>query len=93
MEINPNRSVDAAAAAAGPVKSRGVSQGGSVDAEEETSFIQSDGLNAALQAVPDSRADVVARAESLVSSSSYPPPEMIQRIANLLAANLLADES
>jgi len=90
MEINPNRSVDAAAAAAGPAKSRSAAL--RVDNDEETSFRDTDGLNAALRATPDSRADVVARAESLVSSANYPPPELIKRIANLLAANLITHD-
>jgi hypothetical protein len=46
-----------------------------------------------LAATPDSRADVVIRAENLVASSSYPPTEVIKRIANLLAANLLTQDN
>jgi hypothetical protein len=87
MEINPNRSVDAAAATAGPAKSRGAAA--RVESDEDTCFQSSNSLNSALEATPDSRSEVVSRAENLVASSSYPPPELIQRIANLLAANLI----
>jgi hypothetical protein len=85
MEINPNRSVDSVAPAAGPVKAKGAA---SVE-ESDTSFEQSAGLTAALSSTPDSRADVVARAEKLIASPSYPSPEVIQRIANLLAGSLI----
>lgn len=87
MEINPNRNVDGPAnVGASPVKARSAQR---ADAEEETQFTQSLSLDSALDKTPDTRADVVARAETLVSSSEYPPPEMIKRIANLLAANLI----
>jgi hypothetical protein len=86
MEINPNRNVDPVLPTGTPYKARVQASGAS-----ETSFEQSAGLNAALKATPESRADVVSRAEDLVSQSSYPPPETINRIANLLAANLILD--
>jgi hypothetical protein len=88
MEINPNRNVDPAQAAGGVSKSRIQARGAS-----ELSFENSASLNAALEATPDSRADVVSRAEDLVSSSNYPPPEVINRIANLLAANLILEQN
>jgi hypothetical protein len=86
MEINPNRNVDPALPVGASSKSRVQSRGSS-----DISFEQSASLNAALEATPDSRADVVSRAEELVALSSYPPPETINRIANLLAANLILD--
>jgi hypothetical protein len=89
MEINPNRNVDPALAAGGVSKSRIQARGDS----NETSFENSASLNAALEATPDSRADVVSRAEDLVSSSEYPPREVINRIANLLAANLIVEQN
>ena len=87
MEINPNRNVDPALPVGAPFKSRVPGR-----VSSEISFEQTASLNAALKATPDSRADVVSRAEDLVSSSSYPPPETINRIANLLAANLIIEE-
>jgi hypothetical protein len=89
MEINPNRNVDPVIPAAGPAKARATAP----TQANGTSFDQSAGLDSALAATPDSRPEVVSRAESLVASSNYPPPEMINRIANLLAANLLAQDS
>jgi hypothetical protein len=86
MEINPNRNVNPALPAGVPVKPRTVT--GNSDA---SSFEQSSTLNIALQSTPDVRPEVVSRAEDLVSSSSYPPREVIQRIANLLAANLITE--
>ncbi len=91
MEINPNRSVDAATPAAGPVKAKGTASAESVNADD-TSFKRSDELTSALENVPNSRVDIIARAEKLVSDPGYPPPEMIRRIANLLAANLISGD-
>jgi hypothetical protein len=87
MEINPNRNVDPPSPVGPTFKARIPARGSS-----DISFEQSANLNAALEATPDSRPDVVSRAEDLVSSASYPPPEMINRIANLLAANLVIEE-
>jgi hypothetical protein len=56
---------------------------------DDISFESSANLSSALSSAPDSRADVIARAEKLVADPSYPPPETIRRIANLLAANLI----
>jgi hypothetical protein len=89
MEINPNRSVNPVTPAAEPAKAKAAT---SAPVESEASFEQSAYLRGALKAAPDSRAEVVIRAENLVASSSYPPTEVIKRIANLLAANLLAQE-
>jgi len=89
MEINPNRSVKPVRSAAEPAKAKPATPG---PAEADASFEQSASVRAALNAVPDTRAEVVIRAENLVASASYPPSEIIKRIANLLAANLLTQE-
>ena len=91
MEINPNRNVNPVNPVAGPAKAKGAS--GPAATDGDASFEQSSELHAALDATPDTRAAVVIRAENLVASSSYPPGEVIKRIANLLAANLLTQES
>lgn len=88
MEINPNRNVNPVPPSVPSAKTKGTSGVG----ESETSFQQSEGLTSALSSVPDSRAELVARAEKLIASPSYPPPEMIKRIANLLAATLISGE-
>jgi hypothetical protein len=88
MEINPNRPLDPSIPVGPSAKAK---QSAAADNDGDASFEQSAVLNSALQAAPDSRAEVVSRAEDLVSSSAYPPREMIQRIANLLAANLIEE--
>jgi hypothetical protein len=90
MEINPNRNVDPVKPAGSVAKAKAAA---AAQTDAEVSFEQSDYLASALAATPDAREDVVIRAENLVASSSYPPAEVIKRIANLLAANLLAQES
>lgn len=89
MEINPNRNVNPVTPPVGSAKAKGV---GPVEYESETSFERSASLSSALAATPDSRADVIARAEKLISTPGYPPPEIIKRIANLLAATLISGD-
>lgn len=89
MEINPNRSVNPVTPAGEPAKAQAVTP----SPAEAASFEQSASLRASLDAAPDTRAEVIIRAENLVASSSYPPTEVIKRIANLLAANLLTQEN
>ena len=89
MEINPNRSVNPVTPAGAPAKAQAVTPA----PVEAASFEQSTYLRTALDAAPDTRAEVIIRAENLVASSSYPPAEVIKRIANLLAANLLTQEN
>ena len=89
MEINPNRSVNPVTPAGEPAKAKAVTP---APADADASFEQSASVRAALTAAPDTRAEVVIRAENLIASSSYPPSEVIKRIANLLAASLLTQE-
>lgn len=58
---------------------------------DASEFAQAATLEKALAATPDVRADVVDQAKQLVAQSAYPPPETIQRIASLLAANVIQD--
>ena len=88
MEINPNRGVNSVNPLAGVSKARAT--GASAPVNGEASFEQTNWLSSALGATPDTRAEVIIRAENLVASASYPPAEVIKRIANLLAANLVA---
>lgn len=87
MEINPNRFVEAAFPLVGTAKSKGTGPAGPA-----ASFEGSNELNAALAAEPDVRAEAVTRAQNLIAQSSYPPPEVIKRIASLLAANIAAGD-
>ena len=58
----------------------------SVGIGDEGSFAATDGLERALSAAPDVRADAVAQAEKVIALPHYPPPELIHRIARLLGA-------
>ena len=88
MEINPIKSANVVGPVAGVAKTKAT--GASAPVDGDASFEQSSWLSSSLAAVPDTREEVVIRAENLVASASYPPPEIIKRIANLLAANLIA---
>lgn len=88
MEINPNRGTNPVNPVGPTGKSKAAATAGPVDGE--TSFEQSSHLSSALAATPATRLDVIARAEELVAQATYPPREVINRIANLLAANLIA---
>jgi hypothetical protein len=52
---------------------------------DQLSFATVKGLNRALEQTPAARADKVAQAESLIADSTYPPPELIQKISALIA--------
>ncbi len=54
----------------------------------EVSFAESEALDVALAQAPDVRADQVERGKALLSTESYPPPEIQQKIARLLAVAL-----
>ena len=88
MEINTIRSANVVGPVAGVSKTKAT--GASAPVDGDALFEQSNWLSSALSAAPDTREAVVIRAENLVASASYPPPEVIKRIANLLAANLIA---
>jgi hypothetical protein len=45
----------------------------------------------AMRKVPDVRASVVSRGRKLLANPDYPPPELLRKVAELLARNL-ADE-
>ncbi len=55
---------------------------------EHVTFDRTEALNADYQEVPESRVEAVSKAKELVERTNYPPPEAIQRIANLLAMHL-----
>jgi len=56
--------------------------------EPGAKFDKSEALNQALRQLPDSRAEVVAKAKEKVSLSGYPPPETIRKFSALLAMNI-----
>ncbi|MFO1497044.1 MAG: hypothetical protein U1G07_01380 [Verrucomicrobiota bacterium] len=60
-------------------------------ATDSTRFDGAEQLNQSLQTTPESRPDVVARAQQLIGDVTYPPPETIRRLATLLAMHLDKD--
>ena len=56
---------------------------------EGASFVGAAGLEGALQAVPDVRADAVDRAKGLLHDAHYPPPETLKQLSSFLASKLL----
>jgi hypothetical protein len=90
MEINPNRNVSPVTPIVSASRAKATGASAAIGG---ASFEQSTWLSSALAAVSDTRSQVVARAERLVASAAYPPPEVINRIANLLAANLITQDN
>ena len=56
-------------------------------ATDTTSFTATTSLESQLQNVPATRVDKVALAKSLLSNPNYPPQELLDRIAALLAVH------
>ncbi len=54
---------------------------------DTTSFTSTASLEAQLNAVPAARPDAVATAKRLLSDPNYPPLQLLDRIANLLAVH------
>jgi hypothetical protein len=58
---------------------------------EHVNFSSADALNDDYRKVPEVRVDAVSKAKELVAQATYPPPETIKKIANLLAMQLAND--
>ncbi len=56
---------------------------------DTTSFTSTASLEARLRDVPPARVDKVALAKSLITNPNYPPQELLDRIATLLAVHNL----
>ena len=54
---------------------------------DTTSFTATASLDSQLQSVPPTRVDKVALAKSLIANPNYPPQELLDRIAILLAVH------
>jgi hypothetical protein len=84
MEIKFNTKIDPVAPPSGtPVKPREVKE-----AKDGAAFDHAQALDQAVRAAGDSRSEMVEMGKKLASSINYPPPELINRIANLLAMNV-----
>ena len=87
MEVNLKTNVDAIVRAAVSAPRPPAPQ--AADQADSSSFESAQGLSDALAGTADIRPDIVEKARQLVASPNYPPPEMIQKLANLFAANML----
>lgn len=54
-------------------------------ATDKADFSDTTAIRDALEALPESRPEVVETGKGLVAQATYPPPETIKRISNLLA--------
>jgi hypothetical protein len=59
-----------------------------VAVRDESGFRGTEALSQALAQLPDRRPEVIQQAKEVVGSVKYPPDEIINRIANLLAIHL-----
>lgn len=84
MHINPSHHSDPVGQT--ELVRRPASTPGSVG--DGTSFERSAALNRSLAGTPEVRREVVERARRLIEDTSYPPPEAINKIADLLAMKL-----
>lgn len=81
MEIKFNTNID-------PIGRVAVGQTKKTEAKAEgegAAFSKSEALNQTLRQLPDSRTAEVAKGKQLAGTSTYPPPEIIKKIASLLA--------
>ncbi len=85
MEVNTNLS---SVGAGGPIPAKGSAASTTPSAPKRTDSASLSTLDETLQNLPDSRAQAVARARSLVAGAQYPPPEVINKISELLAGKL-----
>jgi hypothetical protein len=84
MKINPNTN---------PVRVDGAqppkpAASAKVPATEADAFAGSAAVNSALRNSPDSRPEAVDRARTLINDPSYPGPETLQKISQLLAGQI-----
>ena len=84
MEINPASSIQSVARASTPPVAAPTTQ----TPRYQAAFDHATALDRELAEAPDVRTDLVEKAESLTSLSSYPPPEILVRVARLLAINM-----
>lgn len=61
--------------------------------KDQVDLTSSAALEKAMHAVPDVRAEAVARGAALIGQVDYPPMETIHKISNLLALNIGGEEA
>jgi hypothetical protein len=84
MEIEFNSTRQASSASNQPVKR----SSGATPAAETASIGSAQSLEQSIRNLPIVRPEQVERARSLIADSKYPPQEMLNRIANLLALHM-----
>lgn len=57
-------------------------------ASDSASFARSEAVNAALQNLPASRPEAVARAQQLINDPNYPSSGMVKQLSQFLTTNL-----
>jgi hypothetical protein len=82
IKFNPSRSADA------PVNQPVARQNNTTPATSAASFEKAQSLERTISELPLVRPEKVAHARALVADSKYPPNEMLDRIASLLALHI-----
>jgi hypothetical protein len=87
MRIESNIELSRAAKAQAPVPSRK-----SPAEPNKVKLVKTDTLGAALEAMPDVRAEQVARARALIRDPGYPPETVVDQVAESLARRIRSAE-
>ncbi len=87
MEINTNMN----ASGVNGLIPRGPSAPAPKPAPDTVSFTGTDGVEAALQGLPESRPEAVALAKLLINDPGYPSPEMVKHLSQFLASKLQSE--
>ena len=85
MEINANLNVGGLGGAAPAQRTTTPAAPAGIDA---ASFSDSAALEGALKSLPDSRPEAVGQARQLIANPNYPPLELIEKLADLLASTI-----
>lgn len=84
IEFNPNRYSEVPSGGTGKVSRRDEAQ----SSGNTAGFERTQALESALKEMPAVRPEKIARARALVADVKYPPDEVLNRIANLLAIHV-----
>ncbi len=84
MKINPNTNPVRIDGAQSPKSAASAKQ----PVAEADAFAGSAAVNSALRSAPDSRPEAVNRARALINDPSYPGPEILRNVSQLLAGQI-----
>jgi prophage DNA circulation protein len=65
---------------------------GAARAGDQATFASADALRQALEQAPDVRPEEISRMQEAAGETTYPPIEMIRRIADLFAIHIDSDQ-